>query len=197
MIIVKLLILSLMLTITIGCSGNLTVINANKASIRTDVFDKVVNEKINKQGFTDLRIRASMKTHKPGVYSISDIHGTPDYRLLLNIDGQAVLLGGVLSSENSDQMKLADPEAGDGIRYRFSEHLLLKAGTHRVVVALPNDGIVVEREVVLTDGDVNNLVIEPVYGSVPRKRLPGTYSSTTSFKEGIRTVMLVLNGRNL
>jgi len=87
--------------------------------------------------------------------------------LLLNIDGQVVLLRGNLQSENSESSGLVDPEAGDGIRYRFSKNIRLKAGTHRVVVALPDDKIAVAKEITLVEGKMNNLVLEPIYNKTP------------------------------
>lgn len=164
--------------------------------MRTDIFEELTNGGIAPQGFSDLRITATLKTHKPGIYSASDIHGTPDYKLLLNINGQAVLLRGSLQNENSEPMKLVDPEAGDGIRYRFNKNLRLKAGTHRIVVALPDDGVAVEREITLIEGKASNLILEPKYSTKPGKRGPWAYS-TTSFTEGIRSIRLMLNGREI
>jgi len=143
-----------------------------------------------------LCIFATLKTHKPGIYSASDMHGTPNYKLLLNIDGQAVLLLGNLENENSEPMKLVDPEAGDGIRYRFSKNLRLKSGTHRIVVALPEDGIAVERVITLVEGNVSHLVVEPIYSTKSGKRHPGRYG-TTSFTEGIRSLRVILNGKEI
>lgn len=180
-----------------GCANSSALIKASSTSIRSDVFQELDNASPPvPQGYADLRITSSLKTHKPGAYSKEDIHGTPAYRLLMNIDGQAVLLQGNLQSENSEPMKLVDPEAGDGIRYRFTKIMRLKAGTYRFVVALPDDGIAVERELTLKEGDVNNLVLEPIYATTPGKRRPGTYSST-GFMEGIRSIRLSLNGRGI
>lgn len=176
-----------------GCAESSALIKASSTSSRTDIYEELRNGGIVPQGFADMRITATLKTHKPGIYSSSDIHGTSDYRLLLNIDGQTVLLRGSLQSENSEPMKFADPEAGDGIRYRFSKNLRLKAGTHKIVVALPDDGVAVEREKTLTEGKVNSLVLEPVYSTKTGKRRLETYS-TTSFTEGIRSIRLTLNG---
>lgn len=192
---IKLLLLALSMTVVSGCAESSALIKANSTSMRTDIYEELTNGGIAPKGFTDLRITATLKTHKPGIYSSSDIHGTPDYKLLLNIDGQAVLLLGNLQKENSEPMKLVDPEAGDGIRYRFSKNFRLKPGTHRIVVALPDDGIAVEREIALTEGKVNHLVVEPVYSTTPGKRRPGV--STTSFKQGIRTIRLTFNGQDL
>lgn len=188
--------LMMSLTTLSGCAESSALIKANSTSSRTDIYEELRNGGIVPQGFADMRITATLKTHKPGIYSSSDIHGTSDYRLLLNIDGQAVLLRGSLQSENSEPMKLADPEAGDGIRYRFSKNLRLKAGTHRIVVALPDDGVAVEREITLTGGNVSHLAVEPTYSTKPGKRRPGMYS-TTSFTEGIRSLRVMLNGKEI
>ncbi len=191
----KMFLLALGLTVINGCAESSALIKANSTSIRTDIFEELASDGVAPKGFCDLHITSTFKTHKPGIYSASDIHGTPDYKLLVNIGGQAVLLQGSLRNENSDPIKLVDPEAGDGVRYRFSKNLRLKTGTHKVVVALPDDEIAVAREIVLTDGKMNHLVVEPAYSSAPGQRRPGV--STTSFKEGIRTIRITLNGQDL
>lgn len=190
------LLLMLSLMVLSGCAESSALIKANSTSLRTDVYEELTNGATAPQGYVDLRITATLKTHKPGIYSASDIHGTTDYKLLLNIDGQAVLLRGNLQSENSESRGVVDPEAGDGIRYQFSKNLRLKSGTHKIVVALPDDEIAVAREITLVEGNMNNLVLEPIYSTKPGKRRLGTYS-TTSFREGIRTFLLMLNGREI
>lgn len=179
-----------------GCAESTALIKANSTSIRTDVYEELTNGGIVSQGFVNLRITATLKTHKPGIYSASDIHGTPDYKLLLNIDGQVLLLRGSIQKENSEPRGLNDPEAGDGIRYRFSNNLRLKAGTHRIVVALPDDGIAIEREINLVEGNVNNLVIKPIYSATPGNKRPASYNNT-SFMKGIIGYGLTLNGREI
>ncbi len=190
------LLLMLSLMVLSGCAESSALIKANSTSLRTDVFDELTNGATAPQGYVDLRVTATLKTHKPGIFSAKDIHGTPDYKLLLNIDGQAVLLRGNLQNENSESRGLVDPEAGDGIRYRFSKNFRMKAGTHKVVVALPDDEVAVAREITLSEGDRINLVVEPIYSTKPGKRRPGMYS-TTSFTEGIRTIRLMLNGQEI
>ncbi len=190
------LLLMLSLMILSGCAESSALIKASSTSLRTDVFDELTNGATAPQGYVDLRITATFKTHKPGIYSSKDIHGTPNYKLLLNIDGQAVMLQGRLQKENSEPMKLVDPEAGDGIRYRFSKNLRLKSGLHKVVVALLDDEVAVAREITLREGDRNSLVVEPIYSTKPGKRRPGMYS-TTSFTEGIRSLRLMLNGKEI
>lgn len=192
----KLCLLILAISLISGCAESSALIKANSTSLRTDVFEELTNGATAPQGYVDLRVTATFKTHKPGIFSEKDIHGTPDYKLLLNIDGQAMLLQGSLQKENSEPMKLIDPEAGDGIRYRFSKNLRLKAGIHKVVIALPDDEIAVAREITLNEGDRNSLVVEPIYSTKPGKRQPGTYT-TTNFREGIRSLRIMLNGKEV
>lgn len=189
------LLLMLSLMVLSGCAESSALIKENSTSLRTDVYEELTSGATAPQGYVDLRVTATFKTHRPGIYS-KDIHGTPDYEMLLNIDGQAVMLKGELQKENSEPMKQVDPEAGDGIRYRFSKNLRLKAGPHKVVVALPDDEIAVAGEITLSEGYRNSLVVEPIYSTKPSKRRPGMYS-TTSFTEGISSLRLKLNGKEI
>lgn len=192
----KLCLLVLTISLLSGCAESSALIKANSTSLRTDAFEELTNGGSAPQGYADLRVTATFKTHKPGVFSEKDIHGTPDYKLLLNIDGQAVLLQGSLQNEKSERLKLMDPEAGDGIRYRFSKNLRLKAGLHKVVIALPGDNVAVAREFTLDEGNLNSLVIEPVYSTKPMTRRPAMYN-TVSFTEGIRLLRVMLNGKEI
>lgn len=179
-----------------GCAETSALIKANSTSMRTDIFEESASDSVVPKGFSDLRITSTFKTHKPGIYSASDVHGTPDYKLLVNVDGQAVLLQGSIGNENRYPIKLVDPEAGDGVRYGFSKILRLRSGTHKIVVALPDDEIAVAREITLRDGKVDHLVVEPVYNGAPGVRRPG-FSTTSSFKQGIKTIKLILSGEDL
>ena len=192
-----LLMLSLM--VLSGCVESSALIKANSISIRTDVFEELTNGGIAPQGYADLRLTATLKTHRPGIYQFEKTpsHGTSDYRFLVNIDGQAMKLQGILQEENIEPRWLLDSEAGYGIRYRFGRNLRLKAGIHKIVVALPDDGIAVERDICFAEGRANNLVLEPIYGTKPVQRRPGTYSSAKSFTEGIISIRMILNSREI
>ncbi|SNB45524.1 hypothetical protein [Geobacter sp. DSM 9736] len=189
-----LIIVAVSLTIS-GCAESSALIRKSSASIRNDIFQELANGGQVPAGYADLRITSSLKTHKPGIYSANDIHGTPDYKLLLNIGGQAIQLQGKLREENSESQGLRDPEAGDGVRYEFTSNLRLKAGTYKVVIAVPADDIAMEQEITLREGS-NNLVLEPVYRATLGKRRLGFYGST-SFTEGIKWFRAVLNGQPL
>lgn len=193
---IKLLLLAIALTVVSGCSGSSALIKASSTSVRSDVFQELKDGGSIPLGYADLRISFSLKTHKLGIHSAKDVHGTPDYKLLLNVDGQAIQLQGSLIEENNEPHGLRDPEAGEGIRYRFSGNLRMKAGTHKVVIAIPADNIAVEREITLPEGSRNSLVLEPMYRTAPGKRSPGSYG-VTSFYEGITGLMVVLNGKSI
>jgi len=177
-----------------GCANNSALLRASSTNIHNDIFtESTVGESV-PAGYTDLSVDFSAKTHKPGIYSAKDIHGTPDYQLLLNIDGQAVRLQGDPREENSGLHGLRDAEAGDGIRYQFSKILRMKAGTHKIVIAIIEDEIVFNRELILAAGSRNRLVLEPIYRRAPGKRRLGG-ANVPSFQEGIRGLRVFLNGK--
>jgi hypothetical protein len=191
------LLLIMSLPVLSGCAESSALIKTGSTSIRSDVFQEVSNGGIVPQGYADLHIVSSLKTHKPGIYPFEKKpHGTPEYSLLVNIDGQVIRLQGSLHKENTEPRGLRDPEAGDGIRYRFSKKLRLKAGTHKIIVALPDDEIAIEREITLSDKSNNSLVVETIYGMSPGKQRPGFYGET-SYKEGIKRLRLTLNGLDI
>jgi len=175
-----------------GCANSTALIKASNSSTRSDIFEQISTGGVVPSGYADLRISSSLKTHKPGIYSSKDLHGTPEYKLLANIDGQAIQLQGTLHEEDSETSGVRDTEVGEGTRYRFNTKLRLRAGVHKVVLALPADDIAVERQIALTEGSSNSLILEPVYRQSPGKRRPGFYG-VTSYKEGIKGIRLILN----
>jgi hypothetical protein len=91
---------------------------------------------------------------------------------------------------------ISDPEAGDGMRYRFSKNMRIKAGSHRIAVAIPAEGIVIEREITLAEGNGNRLNLEPVYGVTAGKKRLGNYGET-SFMQGVKSLSLLFNDKVL
>lgn len=176
-----------------GCSTGREPIKAGTAGARTDVFREAPAGTPVPHGYADLRVVASLKTHREGVYPLrKDTHGTPDYVLLLTVDGQTAQIGGTLAGEDCEPRRLSDPEAGEGVRYRFNTVVRLKAGTHTVIVASPDDDVTVEREVTLLERRSYTLALEPVYGTTAQRQRPVFYSPT-SFLEGLRGFRVQLN----
>lgn len=187
---------SLLLVIVVaGCTPNRALMKASLANTRSDVFQELSGGGAPPVGYVDLRIVCSLKTHPPDLYpSEMKTHGTPDYKLLLNIDGQAIWLAGSLKQENTEPNAVEDPEAGKGVRYRFRRDLRLAAGLHRVIVAIPEDGVIIDRTLTLREGMVNELVLQPIYGIKRLSGRPATYNET-SFLDGLKGFATMLNGK--
>lgn len=167
-----------------------------KSGTQAELREEVSQEGAVAQGYVDLLIYASLKTHQPGLYSAGDPHGTQSYQLQLIVDGQMVVLPGELQAERLAVAEPGDPEAGMGIRYRFRKVLRLKAGSHRIVVSLPADNIALTREVTLQEGQENRLVLDPVYGRVSQKKRPSA-NHVTDFQQGISRLVMTFNGRRI
>jgi hypothetical protein len=179
-----------------GCAGNAALIKTMSTSTSQKVFQKIEANQPPVPGLVDLSIYSTLKTHKPGIYSSTDVHGTGEHLMLVNIDGQATTLKGRMSEERSEARSMRDPEEGDGVKYQFTGKLRVKAGVHRVVVAFPEDDLIAEREVNLSEGEDNTLIVEPIYGSNPGMQRPGSYSAT-SFMQGIKSLRLLFSGKTL
>lgn len=189
--------LLLALAMLSACAQNVELIKSLSATTRDDVFQELPGEAAIPTGYADLCISASLKTHKPGIYpSEKKPHGTADYMLLANIDGQATHIKGALKEESSEPRFPFDPEAGEGIRYNFRKDLRLKGGPHKIAVMIPDDDVLVFKEVFLSEGSSNFLFLEPAYGAAVNRQRPRFYS-ITSFFQGIKEFRAYLNGRSL
>lgn len=175
-----------------GCAAKPKLVSPGTSG-RTDVVRVVQKGSAPEKGIADLRVLLSVKTHKPGIYSADDPHGTADHKLHLNFDGHAIDVAGTMAAENVEPAGPRDAEGGDGVRYTFDAHLRLTAGSHIVVISLPADEVVVARELTLPEGH-NTLVLEPVYRASAGQGL-ATYPGASSFKEGISSLRVIVNGR--
>lgn len=177
-----------------GCAHDAGLVQQSTISSRSGVFQGISGIETAGPG-TILTITESLKTPKPGIYPYGvQTYGTPDYKLVVNIDGQALWLDGKPRPEYIEQTLAHNPDEGDGIRYRFAAILKISGGEHHVIVALPDEGVALEKTVTLEEGRENFLHIEPVYGGVTVRSRPAHYGGT-SFIEGIHGFMMNLNGR--
>lgn len=185
----------LALALSIGCAADRELVTKAVSNARDGVLQEVAESGPIPKGYADLLIVASLKTHKP--YQLEKkTHGTPGFRILLNIDGQALWLEAALNEENIEPRGLRDPEAGEGMRYIFRKHLRLKEGRHTVIVAIPEDVVAEEREIVLEEGSANDIILEPVYGQACAQKRPTSYTET-SFLKGVRSFRMIYNGEPL
>jgi hypothetical protein len=171
-----------------GCATSLS--RQAALNSRSDVFTKVNESMAIMAGQAELSISARVKTHREFDCPINQqhSHGTPAYKLLVNIDGQALPITGELKEEKSVNATNVDQENGNGIRYTFRQRLRLAAGKHRLIVSLPDDGIAVARDILLDEKSANSLGVEPVYNTRSGPPRVG------DFHEGIKGLTLYLNG---
>jgi hypothetical protein len=88
-------VIAITVIVTLGsCEASTKMIARMSQSERTDVFTEAVSEGPTPADYADLVIKASLKTHLSGDYSLESkgsAHGKAVYPFLINIDGQAVL----------------------------------------------------------------------------------------------------------
>ena len=180
----------------VGCGAAAKLIVAKSQSERTGVFTEVTDAGARPQGFADMIVKASIKTHEAGFYigeSGKSPHGTPGYPFVFNIDGQAA----VWKVDGQKDVKPAydeigktsnDPEARTGIKYTLEKKLRLRSGTHKVFFGLPEDDYFVETVITLRDGEEAVLEFKPIYRY---KTLP---TRIPTFLEGINKYEIHLNG---
>ncbi len=191
---VALLTIIMSLAVQAGYAGESVKKTVNIAGNQR-VFEEVAENAAPEPGYAYLSVYCSLKTHKPGAHAAKDSHGAPDFVLALEIDGQRVVLRAITREEKTGCMSPTEPEEGDGIRYEFTKRLRMKAGTHRVIIAVPSDSLAMEREITLSGNQVNRLTLKPVYGRSPNRQRG--YANNTSFKEGIKGFQVILNGNSL
>lgn len=185
----------LALVVLTGCAADRELVTKAVNSASDGVLQEVKEAGPIPGGYADLLIVASIKTHKPYPFE-KKTHGTPDFRILLNIDGQALWIAAALNEENIEQRGLRDPEAGEGVRYIFRTHLRLKEGKHKVIAAIPEDVVAEEREIDLKEGSANDIILEPVYGWSGAQKRPTAYTET-SFLKGVKSFRMIFNGKPL
>jgi hypothetical protein len=182
-----------------GCGTASRAMQEKFDSGRMDVFDEVHNGDAISPDFSELTIRANIKTHTSGYYifeSKESPHGKEKYPFLINIDGQAVRwdVDGakeIKPAYDSDGKTSRDPEAREGLKYILEKKVRLIAGTHKVFFGLPADKYFTEVEISLKKGETSTLEFKPIYRT---KRIP---SRIPTFLKGIYRYEVFLNGELL
>ncbi len=183
-----------------GCGGTGELIRKQSFGTRSDVYAESGETTTIPQGFADLRVAFSVKTHRSGFHVLeSGTRGSAGYVLVLNIDGHATTLPGVMSEEDTLDERPRTPETGIGIRYRIEKNLRLRAGVHKVFIAVPEDEVAIEQKIQLEWGTRNELLLEPVYGTGVRptygigKLLFGKRGP--NFCSHLRGIRMLMNGK--
>src|SRR3989304_1757605 len=174
-----------------GCGTTAKEIRAKSRSERADVFREVKEEGAPPNGFVDVVIKASIKTHLEGYYLLEPDtrHGKPEYPFVLNIDGQAVtweVAGQVEDSPKYDEKGGKMPEGGKGMRYVLIKKLQLKPGLHKIFFALLGENKSVEVTVTLNENELSVLELEPIYYR---------YDGRPTFERGVSRFEVFLDGK--
>ena len=181
-----LVILPVILFTMTGCGSSSQLVRKEAVSSRNDVFTQASPNLEVPPGYALLRISLSFKTALVQSGRLSQV---------IDIDGQVLQMAGVGKEEDLDSASLRDSEAGRGLRYKFDANLLVKAGTHRLNIIVPEKEVALTREIVLTSSTKNFFRIEPQYRFRPALR--GIPYTGTSYKEGILRLNPELNGSSL
>jgi len=189
----------------VGCGVTAREIRAKSLSERTDVFREVKEEGAPPNGFVDVVIKASIKTHLEGYYALESkesLHGKAGYPFVLNIDGQAVTwrVDGhedIKPKYDEKGKAVPDPEAGDGIKYVLGKKIRMTAGSHRIFFGLPEDDYALEANLVFKEDGSNVLEFKPVYKSERKYysiRKSERMKRNETFLKGIKGFEIFLNG---
>jgi hypothetical protein len=184
------------LGLMVGCGATARTITAKSQNEKTSIFTEVTDAGVRPQGFADLVVMATIKTHEAGYYigdSQKSRHGRPGYPFLLNIDGQAAVWNvdgqkEVVSAYDEQGKTSKNPEAGTGIKYILEAKLRLHHGLHKIYFGLPADDYYREAEITLREGEEAVLEFKPLYRY---KTFP---TRIPTFLEGISKYEIYLNG---
>jgi hypothetical protein len=189
---------SVLLVMVVGCGSAAREIKMKSQVEKTGVFTEISDAEAPPQGFANLLLKATIKTHLENYYILESkeaIHGKQGYPFLINIDGQAETwkVEGKQDSlplYDKEGKTSHDPEAGEGIKYALEKKIRLRAGAHKVFLGLSADDYFKEVEISLKEGSDNILEFKPIY----KYKLPGRIPA---FKKGPKEFEAYLNGTRI
>jgi hypothetical protein len=163
------LVLTLSLAVCLAnCGAAREQIRTQSITEREGVFQEVTTAEGPPAGFADVVVKVSFKTHLSGEGALLESgdspHGGPFYRLVVNIDGQAVTWEAKGVRENSPIVKGRHfPEEGEGMRYVLEKKIRLHAGAHSIFFAVPEENYTKTVIVNLQEGKSYALELRPRY----------------------------------
>jgi hypothetical protein len=169
-----------------GCANNRELIAKSSQATRSDVFAEIANSDASpEKAITDIKF--SVKSNSSYFAGTYNRHKNPPYRVNVNIDGQILVLESEPVLEEKSPIDASIPESGTGWKYQFSKRIALAPGKHKLIIALPIDDVIVEREVELRAG-INSITLMPIY----KKRTLRPYKGQ-NFTAGVKTVEMTVN----
>lgn len=180
------------MTLFSGCASTQTIKQLETQSSQ-GVFHVVTQGQATPaSGFGDLQVLLDVKTRTSGTALIDTTnYGTEQYQLLVGVNGQTHRVSGTMRPEIGEYRGSTDPEAGNGVRYRFATTLRLPVGTHRISFALPGDHVVLEQEVRIEQG-IKRVELKPVYRAKNPHRLFG-FRGERTFYQGVKALEIRTN----
>jgi len=163
------LVLTLTLAVCLAnCGAAREQIRTQSITEREGVFQEVTTAAGPPEGFVDVVVKASFKTHLSGegtlLESGNSPHGGPFYRFVVNIDGQAVTWEVKGVRENSPIVNSRHfPEEGEGMRYVLEKKIRLHAGAHSIFFAVSEENYTKTVTVNLPEGKSYTLEFQPIY----------------------------------
>jgi hypothetical protein len=179
-----------------ACSTTSGEIITKSQCTRTDVFAEMdQKEASTDQGFAELVVRSSIKTHSGDhpLWWVKDAHGGPGYRVVFNVDGQAITWEIAPQDDvirKSFEERADDPEAGSGVRYVVEKRLRFRSGEKTVFLGLPEETCCTSVKIRIEEGRENVLEFRPIY------RRSGT-RNIRNFTYGVERLEVFFNGNRI
>ncbi len=169
-----------------GCAGNREVVLKAAAQTRQDVFQvALTSQAIPEKAL--LSIELPVKTFKARFVNSYFKHSDPPYTVVVNIDGQSIELTDEPVLEDLPGNPENNPEVGRGWRYTFKAKLHLSTGNHKIIIAIPESDVAIERDVTLVEGE-NLLKMHPIYRASSFQK-----TKYQKFGNGIQGFLVSLN----
>ena len=192
-----------------GCGTSKKEIIEKSKSERVDVFSEISGESIAPEGFSDLVIKTSVKTHLEGFHLFPEksLHGKPSYSFVANIDGQGILWEVEGEMETTPVLTKAgdrDPEGGEGMRYTLEKKIRLLTGTHTLFFGLPAENYSESIKITVKSARQHVFECRPIYKLEHEERIeakPGVTNpgrrNIRSFVHGLRECEIFFDGTPL
>lgn len=168
-----------------GCATGGRVVNSAPPIPKSGIFVESAEAGPLPDGTAEMEIRMRVKTPHAGYFLLGSggiPHGTDEYPVLLDIDGQAIewKISGFEETEPALYSHgTRTPEGGKGVVYVLKKKIRISPGPHRVFFSLPAEGASTGIDITVREKGIYSLVLEPAYGK--GKRYPNGY-----FTKGVR-----------
>jgi hypothetical protein len=185
---VRIVILLVFCSTLVGCVGS----NAARMGQRKDIFHVVREGAPIGADEVLVTISASIKTHRESSITFEPAkHGSDDYLLVVDIDGQSLNLPAQITEETTVADPQTDPESGTGVRYSYMATVGLRPGRYNVTAYLPTENVLTSQEVQISGGS-GNITVKPLYRGLAGRK-PASLRWVPTFRDGVNGLIIVAN----